>query len=110
MSRGGSAGRTWVTRKGRCEVRFLKNGYAPTVHMGIVMDDRYYRTLAAAARVGTGYSLTRESLPVFGAGRKSGRKAVLAPEDGAWYNSICLKDFGFFKPFDGIFSRGDAVC
>lgn len=122
MSRGGSVGRIWVARKGRCEVQFLKNGYAPTAHMGIVMNDRYYRTLAAAARVGAGYFLTQGSLPACQADSRDeklpvsafswsasfpgiGRKAVLAPENGAWYNSnrISEKNLLFSARLTGYF-------
>lgn len=54
MPRGDSASRIFGTLKGRCEVQFLKNCYAPTVHMGTVINYCNYQAFAAAARVGTG--------------------------------------------------------
>ncbi len=43
-----------VAPKSRCEVRFLKDCYAPTAYMCIETDYSYYRTLAVSARAGTG--------------------------------------------------------
>lgn len=42
------------TLKGKCEVRFLKNCYAPIGYISIVTNDCYHRTLTATARAGTG--------------------------------------------------------
>ena len=54
MPRGDSVSRIMDTRKGTCEVRVLKNCYAPTAYRCIVTDDCNDRVLPASARVGMG--------------------------------------------------------
>ena len=54
MPRGDSVSRIMDTRKGTCEVRVLKNCYAPTAYRCIVTDDCNDRVLTASARVGMG--------------------------------------------------------
>ena len=54
MPRGDSVSRIMDTRKGTCEVRVLKNCYAPTAYRCIVTDDCTDRVLTASARVGMG--------------------------------------------------------
>ena len=50
MPRGDSVSRIMDTRKGTCEVRVLKNCYAPTAYRCIVTDDCNDRVLTASAR------------------------------------------------------------
>lgn len=50
------------TLKGKCEVRFLKNCYAPIGYISIVTNDCYHRTLTATARVGTGSHIIHKIL------------------------------------------------
>lgn len=52
MSRGGS--RTSVAPEGKRGVQIPKNCDSPTAYKGIVINNCYYRTLTASARVGTG--------------------------------------------------------
>lgn len=66
MPRGDSVSRIQVILKGRCEVRVLKNRYAPIAYMSIVINNCYYQTLTADARVGTGifYERLCRAIPI----------------------------------------------